>query len=632
MLRWSLLSLILALFVLLISCSENKKQKSQSGTGNASTSVKAEENYKRINNNLDNYTIGRACEDMETFRIAKKPVYAIKYYKAESGENNPKPVKKIGSEDFYLQAYTEYLKDGRKRYKEYIYDHIRRVENYHYDANFENLLLLHRIEPDHENEKNYYSILSYYPNKLLKEEIEYRTYKGNDFDLQGFTGYQVKKNKSTITIGINDISYDSVPAPQEIYTFTGDALIKQKPLYQSKKQYFEWMGSSYEPVTTEDYVVKGRNRAFTYDSQGFITSETWIEDGRTVYKKEFEYNADHTERIEQEYGQQGKEKSTKHIRKYNTQGDLIFEQTVEYNGNKIAPVMTEYVYDKYANWTEQKKYRLNPEDGDKTLLLHELREIIYFESNSKIRELSFPKLSRKVERVAATFPKLARNKQKSIDAFDKAVEKGNYDTKITKTEAWKINDFTPKFWKLKATAFGDLDKLPGDEAVAVYETPIPGDAGFEQVLAIFKKTGNRWTLWHQSAKPILGTQGGGTMGNPFERIAIANSAIVINHFGGSRQKWSYKHIYRFQNNDWYLIGASVHFGAPCDYFIDFDYNLSTGEVVAAYQEEICSDEEKGVAKHLKDHFKEAATLPKMDEFIPGDNMIYVSGLKYEVYY
>ena len=629
-----MLSLLFAFCLLQVSCSENKKEKSQYGIVNTLTSVKEEKNYKRINNNLDNYTIGLACEDRETFRIAKKPVYAIRYYKAESGENNPKPVRKIGGKDFYLQAYTEYLKDGRKRYKEYTYDHILRLENYHYDADFENLLMLHRIERDRENEKNYYSILSYYPNKLLKEEIAYRTYKGNDFDLQGLTGYKVKKNKSTIAIRINNIGYDSVPAPQEIYTFIGDALIKQKPLYQSKKQYFKWMASRYEPVKTEDYVVKGRSRVFTYDTKGFITSETWIEGGQTVYKKEVEYNADadHTERIEQEYGQQGKEKSTKYIRKYNAQGDQVFEQTVEYNGNKLDPVIIEYVYDEYGNWTEQKKYRLNPEDGDKTLLLHELREITYFESNSKVRELPLPKISSKVETVAATLPKSAAKIQKSVKEFDNAVEKGNYDIKITKNEARDIKDFTPKFWKLKATAYGDLDKLPGDEAVAVYETPIPGDVGFKQVLAIYKKNGNKWMLWHQSAKPILDTEGGGTMGNLFEGIAIANRAIVINHFGGSRQKWSYKHIYRFQNNDWYLIGASVHFGAPCDYFIDFDYNLSTGDVVATYQQEICDDSEKGPEKHLEDHFKEAATLPKMDEFIPGDNMKYLSRLKYEIYY
>lgn len=627
-----MLSLLFAFCLLQVSCTENKNKKSQADISNSSTSVKAEKDYKRINNNLDNYTIGLACEDRETFRIAKKPVYAIRYYKAESGENNPKPVKKIGGEDFYLQAYTEYLKDGRKRYKDYVYDHIRRVENYHYDTDFENLLLLHRIEPNPENEKNHYNILKYYSDKLLKDEVEYRTYKGNDFDVQGFTGYEIKKNKSTITIRINDIGYDSLPAPQEIYTFTGDALIKQKPLYQSKKQYFKWTVSRYEPFKTEDYVVKGRNRTFNYDSEGFITSETWIEDGQTVYKKEVEYNADHTERIEQEYGQQGKEKSTKHIRKYNTHGDLIFEQTVEYNGNKLDPVITEYLYDEYGNWTERKKYRLSPEHGDKTLLLHELREITYFENNSKVRELPFPKLSSKVERIAATFPKSAAKKQKSINALGKAVEKGNYDTGITKNEARDIKDFTPKFWKLKATAYGDLDKLPGNEAVAVYETPIPGDVGFKQVLAIYKKNGNKWRLWHQSAKPILGTEGGGTMGNPFDGITIANRAIVVNHFGGSRQKWSYKHIYRFQNHDWYLIGASVHFGAPCDYFIDFDYNLSTGDVVATYQQEICDNIEKGSEKHLEDHFKEATTLPRMDEFIPGENMKYLSRLKYEIYY
>ena len=489
------------------------------------------------------------------------------------------------------------------------------------------------MEPNAENERNYYHILNYYPNKLLKEEIGYRTYKGTDFDIMNYALYKVKKHSGAITVQINHIGYDSIPSPKEVYIFKGDELTKQRPSYQSKKQHFKWISSTYQPVQTEGYIFDDRNVEFTYDENGFTTSETWIMGGNLENKIEFEYHADYTERIEQHYQQQGKEKSDRYIRKYNTQGDLIFEQLVQRDGKELNPVVFEYVYDENDNWIEKKKFRLSIVDGNrKELLQHELREITYFNTDSKIRNFPFPTLSKKTAQVAKELTKAANKKQHSLEKFNKAVEKGKYDTQINKTEAREIKDFTPKLWKLKATAFGDLDKLPGDEAVAVYETPVSAELGFKQVLGIFKKKGDKWTLWHQSASPILDTEAGGTMGNPFEGIAIANRAIVINHFGGSRQKWRYKHVYRYQNNNWYLIGASVHFGAPCDYFIDFDYNLSTGEVHAAYRQEICNDSEGGAGKHLKDQYKEIATLPKMDEFKPGDNIIYVSGLKYEIYY
>ena len=119
-----------------ISCSENKKQNSQSGVSNASIPVKEEKDYERINTHVDNFTINLSTEDRETFRTEKKPAYSISYYKAGSTENNPREIKKIGGKDFYLQSYTEYLKDGRKRYKEYIYDHTKRIEKYHTRQSF----------------------------------------------------------------------------------------------------------------------------------------------------------------------------------------------------------------------------------------------------------------------------------------------------------------------------------------------------------------------------------------------------------------------------------------------------------------------------------------------------------------
>jgi len=629
------LPIVIAYLMLQLSCSPTKTGNSEPGATTDAKSVLVEKNYGRINDHLDNFTISNSREDLGTFRRNKSPVYAISYYKAESQENNTKAVKKINGKDFFLQSYTEYLKDGRKRYKEYIYDHMQRIENFHYDQGFENLLLLHRLEPNPENEKNYYSILDYYPNKVLKEEIRYRTYKGTDFDVEDYTTYKLKKSNDAIIISINSIGYDSLPEPQEIYTFGGDMLMKQKPLFQSKKQHLKWLGSTYKPIKMEGYVFEDRNVEFTYDDKGFVTSETWVKGGELENKKEFEYHADYSERIEQNYHLRGTEKSSRYIRKYNSKGDLFSEQMIEYTGNETDPVVFEYVYDENNNWTERKQFNVSKKGGNsKTLVQHEVREITYFQSDSKIRNIPFPKLSEKVAHIAAALPKVARDKQNDLDAFNKAAEEGNYDAEITKIDAPAIKDFTPKFWKLKVTAFGDLDNVPGEEGAAVFETPSSDGQGFQQMLSIFRKKGNKWMLWHQTTAPILGTADGGMMGNPFEGITIANRTVIIKHFGGSGQKWHYRHIYRYQNNDWYLIGAKTHFGAPCDYFLDFDYNLSTGEVAAQYKQDICNKEEKanGAEKQWKKSFKRDIALPKMDDFIPGGNKFEVLGMDYEIYY
>jgi|GEM_PF-279219 len=628
------LPVILILFYLVqTSCSPNKSDKNKSAEIGPSESVAEENNFERINNNLDNFTIRNASEDLETFRL-KKPIYSIRYYKAVKEKNGNKAVKRIDGKDFYLQSYTEYLKDGRKRYKEYVYDHGKRVERYHYDAQLQNLLLLHRIEPDPGNEKNHYQILKYHPNKVLKEELKYRTYNGKKFDFEGYTSYKFQKHNDTNTISVENIGYDSIPDPQEKYSFIKDELIKYKPLYQSKKQYLKWILSAYKPIKMEGYVLDERMVDYTYDKKGFITSEIWTKAGTLENKTEYEYQANYAERIQQDYHQLGTEKSSRHLRKYNPQGDLVFEQMIEYTGNELQPSVFEYVYDENDNWTDRRKYSVNvKEGGKKELLEHEKREISYFESGSKIRSFDFPVLSKEINKVSASIPKSAGQKQQSIDEFNKAVEKGNYDTEITKTEAKEIKDFTPKFWKLKATAFGDLDKLPGEEAVAVFETPMLIDPGFEQVLAVFKKSGNKWTLWHQSSSALMGTQDGGMMGNPFDGVAIQNRTIIISHFGGSREKWNYKHIYRYQSNDWYLIGASIHFGAPCDYFADLDYNLSTGDVVAKYAQESCDDAPgKAALKNWTEHFKLKIPLPKMNAFTPGDNKIEIPNQTYEMYY
>ena len=77
-------------------------------------------------------------------------------------------------------------------------------------------------------------------------------------------------------------------------------------------------------------------------------------------------------------------------------------------------------------------------------------------------------------------------------------------------------------------------------------------------------------------------------------------------------------------------GASASFGAPCDYWVKFDYNISTGD--ATYQKTVdnCENREKKVIQSQKLN-KKIAPL-KMDAVIPGDSTFKFPNVKNEIYY
>lgn len=147
-------------------------------------------------------------------------------------------------------------------------------------------------------------------------------------------------------------------------------------------------------------------------------------------------------------------------------------------------------------------------------------------------------------------------------------------------------------------AKGDLDGDAGDELVAVYDTKRDGDLGTEREIHIFKNSGGNWKLLHKSIGAVLPSRGGGMMGDPFEDLVIKNKTIIIRHFGGSREKWAYTHRYRFQNENWYLIGATIVFSSPCESSSTYDFNLSTGKVNITDEKETCDQngEPKGNPK------------------------------------
>ncbi len=180
----------------------------------------------------------------------------------------------------------------------------------------------------------------------------------------------------------------------------------------------------------------------------------------------------------------------------------------------------------------------------------------------------------------------------------------------------------PKSFKILAETEGDIDEDGISEKVIVYDTEKETDLGTERQIFIYKINSDKWELWKKSVGAILPSQHGGMMGDPFEGISIERNCIVINHFGGSRQKWNYTHRFRFQSGEFQLIGAAVNFGSPCDYFFTFDYNLSNGKIKYEKETEDCENENSKIEK--EEMIRKLETLPTMNGFYPGNYGIEIS--------
>lgn len=169
------------------------------------------------------------------------------------------------------------------------------------------------------------------------------------------------------------------------------------------------------------------------------------------------------------------------------------------------------------------------------------------------------------------------------------------------------------------SAMGDLDQDGVSEKVIVYDTEKVTDMGTERLIRVLKNKNGTWVLWYEAIGAVLPSLHGGMMGDPFEDLAIERNCIVIKHFGGSRHKWNYTHRYRFQHGAFELIGATIIYGSPCDYFETLDYNLSTGKILYSKETEDCDTQS---SKMYKDGMiLKPKNLPKMNGFYPGNNEI-----------
>ena len=168
----------------------------------------------------------------------------------------------------------------------------------------------------------------------------------------------------------------------------------------------------------------------------------------------------------------------------------------------------------------------------------------------------------------------------------------------------------PNGYEIIEKVSGDLDKDSIAELVVIYNTGKSDDSGLFREIQVFKLSNKQWVLWKKSSAAILQSEEGGMMGDPYQETLIQNGVLLIVHAGGNSWKWGHTDKYRFQKNEFALIGYSNDYGKPCEEWISFDFNVSTGKIVYKKEYERCDElkEEQVIYKTETETFSHKGIL------------------------
>lgn len=128
-------------------------------------------------------------------------------------------------------------------------------------------------------------------------------------------------------------------------------------------------------------------------------------------------------------------------------------------------------------------------------------------------------------------------------------------------EGSTVDSFAPEGWYVHLQAEGDLNKDNLADVAFVLAPNWEKDGGFAPdgddrsrvLVLLFKTADGKLKLSATKENFIMGAHDGGMMGDPLN-LAIERGAVVVSFYGGSRNRWGMTYRFRWQNNDWYLIG------------------------------------------------------------------------------
>lgn len=158
-------------------------------------------------------------------------------------------------------------------------------------------------------------------------------------------------------------------------------------------------------------------------------------------------------------------------------------------------------------------------------------------------------------------------------------------------EAADFESLVPTGWKVLEIFEGEPEQAEGDlnndglvDIAAVLEKEdISQEAPDRAIMVAFGQEDHTYKRSVIAEHAVMSANEGGIYGDPFEGLTIEKGVLVLRHVGGSNWRWYNTYRFRYQDEAWYLIGATTGSYFTGNELIDNadedDYNLLTGDFV-----------------------------------------------------
>ncbi|MBK6820925.1 MAG: hypothetical protein IPG85_15570 [Bacteroidetes bacterium] len=124
-----------------------------------------------------------------------------------------------------------------------------------------------------------------------------------------------------------------------------------------------------------------------------------------------------------------------------------------------------------------------------------------------------------------------------------------------------IQSFVPKGWEIKDSARSDFNNDQQIDVVLILSNLIEQDENnftyeCNRPIVILQKTNTGYILAAHTNEGVLCKSCGGIFGDPYAGISFNKNVLNIEHYAGSAWRWIKNFTFRFQQNQWQLIGCS----------------------------------------------------------------------------
>ncbi len=188
------------------------------------------------------------------------------------------------------------------------------------------------------------------------------------------------------------------------------------------------------------------------------------------------------------------------------------------------------------------------------------------------------------------------------------------------------NFAVPKTYEKILETKGDLDKDGKDEIAMIFNTNLREEVSGRK-LYILKHVNGKLKIWQENSTLIFDSKEGFYPSENKLEVIIKNNSLNIlqSYYTNSRHSDTAKYTFRFQNGDFYLIGASIRFDDPCEFNFKNEVNFSTGKVIIDNKFSDCDDssDRKIPENYYKEFTHEFPKLINMNDFRIGVNEIKI---------